>query len=297
MTARLALATAALAALAIATVLALAAPRGDAQAPAPPVYVSLGDSLAVGAQPDAQGRDRDTTHGYVDVVGARLARDHPGLKTIKLGCGGATTLTLLRAGSCRPGYGPGSQLQQAERLLKANAGHVVAVTVGIGDNDVEGCVHLNGDIDQGCVRSGLAGIGSRLPVIARRLRAAAGPSTPVAGLADYDQFLAEWLNGAQGRRFAVRSVGVIASLNGLLLRTYKHTGIRLADAGPPFATGRLTTYRRLGRRGLVPLAVERICRLTWACAPPPVGFDDHANANGYRTIASVVLRALGVSSP
>ena len=43
----------------------------------------------------------------------------------------------------------------------------------------------------------------------------------------------------------------------------------------------------------MPLAVRRICTLTWACSPAPVGFNDHANARGYRAIAATVLNAVG----
>ena len=49
----------------------------------------------------------------------------------------------------------------------------------------------------------------------------------------------------------------------------------------------------LAGHGRVPLAVRRICTRTWACSPAPVGFNDHANARGYRAIAATVLNAVG----
>jgi hypothetical protein len=35
----------------------------------------------------------------------------------------------------------------------------------------------------------------------------------------------------------------------------------------------------------LPLDVERICRWTWMCTPPPLGPDIYANTAGYGVIA------------
>jgi len=42
----------------------------------------------------------------------------------------------------------------------------------------------------------------------------------------------------------------------------------------------------------VPLNVLRACQWTWACAGPPVGFDIHANTDGYGIIAETFLEEL-----
>ncbi|MDX6658504.1 MAG: hypothetical protein QOH62_3297 [Solirubrobacteraceae bacterium] len=276
--------------------LAPAAPvlRTAAKSASPPRYLALGDSLAAGMQPDSRGRDRPTSEGYVNVLGSALARDEPGLRTLTLSCGGATTTTLLQGGaSCQP-RGQAGQVQRAERYLAAHP-EVTLVTVDIGDNDVEPCVNIgNGDIDRACVQRGLARVRRNLPVIARRLRAAAGPSTHVVGLVDYDQFLSLWLKGSAGQAAARRSVSVIRSLNSLATSIYRTAGLTVADAGARFATEDFTHQRLLPGVGQVPLAVYRICTLTWACGGrDPIGWDDHATAAGYRELAAAILDALG----
>jgi lysophospholipase L1-like esterase len=263
-----------------------AAPQHARTTSGPPVYLSLGDSLAAGSQPDATGNDRPTPQGYASVVGQRLAKVYPGLQTRRLSCGGARTGSLMNGGeSCRD-RGEPSQLVQAERVMAHES--VPLVTVNIGDNDVESCLHFNPpSVDAGCVSRGRAEVGRNLPQIARRLKAAAGPHTAVVGILDYDQFLALYGDGRQGRRVARRSVRIISSMNALMASIYRRAGVLVADAGPRFATTDLTTQRRG-----VPLAVDRICRWTWACSAPPIGHDDHAKPHGYQVIAQAVLDAM-----
>lgn len=274
------------------TVTGVVPAAGDGAATSPPraTYLSLGDSLAAGFEPDAHGRDRPTAQGYADVLGRRLRRVHPNLRTIKHSCGGGTTTTLLHGRGC-PTAGTGSQVEQAERLAGEDA-HVVLITVNIGDNDVEGCLHADGrGIDAACVRAGRTSIRRNLPVIIGRLRAAA-PGAALVGIVDYDQFLAWWLHGARGRDLARRSVRVIGDLNALVAGIYRSAGVRVADVSEEFSTNDLTTRVRAPGLGVVPRAVARICAWTWACTPGPAGFDDHANAKGYRVIAQAVLEAL-----
>lgn len=263
-----------------------AAPQHAPTTSTPPVYVSLGDSLAAGSQPDANGNDRPTAQGYASVVGKRLAKVYPGLQTQKLSCGGARTGSLMNGGeSCRDRNEP-SQLVQAERIMAHR--NVPLVTVNIGDNDVESCLHVNPpSIDTACVSRGRAEVGRNLPLIARRLKAAAGPHTAVVGILDYDQFLALYLDGGQGRQVARRSVRIISSMNALMASIYRREGVLIADAGPRFRTTDLRTIRHG-----VPIAVDRICRWTWACSDPPIGNDDHAKPHGYQVIAQTVLDAL-----
>jgi len=264
------------------------APTGAASAEAP-AYLSLGDSLAAGSQPDEKGEDGPTDQGYADAIGRRLAKVHPGLRTIRLSCGGARTSTLIQGGAgCQP-KGEPSQLVRAERYL-ARHSDVPLVTVDIGDNDVEGCISvLPPAVDARCVQAGRERIGRNLPLIARRLKAAAGPRTQVIGITDYNQFLALWNDGPQGRAVARRSVGVIGSLNTLMRDIYRREGIKVAEAGRLFASEDLTTMRTVRGLGRVPLAVERMCRWTWACSDPPIGHDDHAKPAGYGVIAQAVL--------
>ena len=264
-------------------------PLREVRATDPPAYLSLGDSLAAGSQPNADGEDGPTRQGYADAIGRRLARVHPGLRTVRLSCGGARTATLMHGGAgCQPTGEPG-QLVRAERYLAAHA-DVPLVTIDIGDNDVEGCISvLPPAIDGECVRDGRERIARNLPLIARRLKAAAGPRTQVIGITDYNQFLALWNDGPRGRAVARRSVRIIGSLNTLMRDIYRREGVEVAEAGRRFASEDLTTMRRVPGLGRVPLAVERICRWTWACSDPPIGHDDHAKPGGYAVIAQAVL--------
>jgi lysophospholipase L1-like esterase len=252
-------------------------------------YVSLGDSLARGWQPDSSGHSHSTLQGYVDVVAAALGKTQPGLQSIKFGCPGETTRTMIAGGSCH--YAAGSELAQAEAFLKAHRGSVSAVTVNIGDNDVEQCL-AHARIDAACVNRELVNVRARLPQIVARLRAAAGAQVPIAGLTDYDQFLSYWLDGPSGQSLARRSVGVVDRLNRSADLIYKRGGVRVADATRAFATLDLTHLVSLRGHGRVPLAVQRVCLWTWACSPPPIGANDHANATGYRVLGQVLLAAL-----
>ena len=280
-----------------AAVLASSAAPARAPADARPYILALGDSLAAGDQPDPRGVDRPTAQGYVNMLARRLARAYPGVEAVNLSCGGATTRTLLTFPGCHPDLGPGAQVDEAERVLAARPGAVL-VTVDIGDNDVERCIHTDGrGVDRACVQRGSASLARHLPLIARRLRAATPARVPVVGLTDYDQYLALWLDGAGGRADARASVPVIDALNRQIASIYATAGIPTASAGDLFATDDLKTPRSLPGHGVVPLAVERICRWTWACSGPPVGHDDHANPTGYRMIAQAVLDAVARPRP
>jgi lysophospholipase L1-like esterase len=263
-----------------------------ASQPAAPLYLALGDSLAAGMQPDAQGHDRPTKQGYVDVVARSLVRSHPGLQIRTLSCGGATAVTLLHGGSdCQPHGEPG-QLERAEDILAAHP-QTALVTIDIGDNDIEACIDDDhGTVAGACLKRGESQMRRNLPEIASRLRAAAPPGTPVIGLVDYDQFLSLWLQGAKGRAAARRSLGIIRALNGLATSIYQQAGVRVADASGRFATDDLSDRRRLPGHGSVPLAVYRICTLTWACSPAPIGHDDHARPAGYYQLAQSILDVL-----
>src|SRR5215472_9152549 len=133
-------------ALALAGVLAAvvagcsAAPRSAPARHKPPVsyYLALGDSLAVGVQPDAVGTSVETRSGYADQLYATLRRSHPGLRLVKLGCPGETTATMMKGGICP--YSGGSQLAAAVSFLRAHRARVSLVTIDIGANDADGCV-------------------------------------------------------------------------------------------------------------------------------------------------------------
>src|SRR5207248_8778535 len=97
-------------------------------------YVSLGDSLSVGFQPH-QGRAASTTRqGYVDDLFKIERRKFPGLRMVKLGCAGESTLTISTDPSaCSYGLFA-NQLQAAAAFFSAHRGQIGFVTIDIGAN-------------------------------------------------------------------------------------------------------------------------------------------------------------------
>ena len=75
-------------------------------------------------------------------------------------------------------------------------------------------------------------------------------------------------------------------------RLYREAGFRVAHVDSAFHTYDTSRTATLaGQEGRVPVAVAEVCRLTWMCAPAPVGPNIHANATGYRLIADAFLKA------
>jgi lysophospholipase L1-like esterase len=263
-------------------------------------YLSLGDSLAQGMQPDAAGITLDTTQGYADQLYALERRRIPGLTLVKLGCGGETSSSFL-SGRGNPdalilGCNPpgGSQMAAAERFLTAHRrrGEVAMLTLDIGANDLVGCV-TGANVDVGCVIRGSERIEANLPVIMRRLRRAAAPGTPMAAMTLYNPFLQLYLDPPDQEE-ALTINGYARNINQALVRLYrtsKFSVARVDEAFKAYDTAHTTTLA--GQPGRVPVAVAELCRLTWMCAPAPVGPNIHANRAGYGVIAAEFARAFG----
>ena len=264
-------------------------------------YLSLGDSLAQGMQPDTAGLTVDTDEGYADQLYAIEQRKIPGLKLVKLGCGGETTTSFLTGKGnsgdalllgCNPAGG--SQMVAAERFLRAHRhrGEVALVTLDIGANDIDGCVG-EGSIETTCVISGAEHISANLPVILRRLRRAASAGTPMAAMTLYNPFLQLYLTPAD-RGEAIASDGYARRVNEGLARFYRAGGFRVAHVDTAFRTYELSRKTNLaGQRQPVPVAVAEVCKLTWMCAPAPLGPNIHANRAGYGVIARAFAAAFG----
>src|SRR5215469_12913800 len=101
-------------------------------------YLSLGDSLAQGVQPNKAGVSVETNEGYANQLFTALHSSNPTLKLVKLGCPGETTGTMIKGGICT--YPAGSQLKQAAKFLSSHKGKVQLVTIDIGANDILPCV-------------------------------------------------------------------------------------------------------------------------------------------------------------
>lgn len=269
---------------------ALAA-RHTTTASAHTYYLSLGDSLAQGVQPNSSGQSVETKQGYPDQLFAGLRLGNPTLKLVKLGCPGETTGTMINGGICS--YTEGNQLAAAAAFLTSHPGKVQLVTIDIGANDLNPCLALS-DINQivQCLQGVFPTIQANLTTIMSTLRTAAGSATPIIGMAYYDPELADWLQGTPAaQQLAEDSVALAQGFNSLLGGVYRHFSAKVANVYKSFHTGQFKARVTLPAFGRVPKDVGYICMYTWMCAAPPVGPNIHANKLGYGVIASTFLNA------
>jgi len=283
-------------AAAVAVLATAAAPPGTASRHSPrprPVisyYLALGDSLSRGVQPDRAGASLPTSQGYPDQLYAMLRPGDPGLRLVKLGCSGETTTTMIHGGICA--YPGGSQLSAAAAFLRAHRGRISLITIDIGANDPNSCIaHPTLSNAASCIGSRIPGVIGGLATILRTLRAAGGSKVRIIGMSYYVPELAQWRNGLAGRALARFSERLAAGYNYLLARAYAAAGVRVADVAGAFRTGDFAGIAARPGLAAVPRNVAEICSLTWACAPPPRGPNQHANAAGYRVIAQAFRRA------
>lgn len=246
-------------------------------------YVSLGDSLAAGYQPTGS-----FDQGYADQLFTALQAKISGLRHVKLGCSGETTLTMTTGGVCS--YPHGSQLNEAVIFLQRHKKSVALITIDIGANDVY--CSITRPLDMRCITDASTAIETNLPSILTVLRAAVGPGVPIGGMNYYDAFLAFWLQGEGGRAAATDSRQAFLKFNDTLETIYKAAGSPVADVEGAFSTADFATKVLSPDFGTIPLNVARICQWTWMCVPPPLGPDIHANIEGYGVIAGAFLKVL-----
>jgi lysophospholipase L1-like esterase len=278
---------AALAVMAAAVLTACSSPPAAKHPPPSSYYLSLGDSLSQGVQPDAAGASVETGQGYPDLVYATLLASHPALRLVRLGCPGETTQTMMHGGICH--YSAGSQLAAATAFLRAHRGHVFLVTIDIGANDLEDCGNQPGITQLASCIGQLPKATASVAAILASLRAAAGPGVRIAGMNYYLPALAEWRSGLLGRATAELSEKFAVAYDDLLKRAYGQAGITVANVFGAFETTNFGDPVTVPGIGSVPRNVARICQWTWECAPPPRGPNQHANAAGYRVIADAIL--------
>jgi len=257
-------------------------------------YLSLGDSLSRGMQPDSAGTMIPTGEGYANQLYAQLRPGDPGLRLVKLGCSGETTTTMINGGKCR--YPSGSQLAQAASFLRGHRGEVSLITIDIGSNDLD--ADLNACESRSsfaaimsCLGRGVPGLLANLTKIMTTLRSAAGSQVRVIGMSYYDPMLTQWRYGVLGQTEARLSEQIVSSLNRLLAGVYQAYGARVANVFGAFDSADFSGSVNLPGFGAVPPNVAAICRWTWDCAPPPRGPNIHADTAGYRVIARAFLSA------
>lgn len=284
--------------LALVALLALALLPAAARAATPPTqyYVSLGDSYASGYQPSVVGPGRNTRNGFAYQVPAVAAARGYRLKLVNFGCGGATTVSLLQRPGCPTlalgpdgrEYPTSTQLAAAERFLRANRARTALVTVSIGGNDVTACARAADPVS--CVVTAARNVKTNVTAIAKRLRRAAGPRVRIVGTTYPDVILGAYLDGGAARALAEQSVVAFRSIiNPALKDAYATARGRFVDvtaaSGSYTPLDQTTTLRPYGT---VPVAVARICELSYFCARG----DIHLRTDGYRLIADLVAGEL-----
>jgi lysophospholipase L1-like esterase len=287
------------AAIAVATAVATVAMGGAAPALAAQrtqttthtYYLSLGDSLAQGVQPNSSGESVETNEGYPNQLYTALKQTNPDLKLVKLGCPGETTASMISGGICT--YSKGSQLKQAVAFLARHRGQVQLVTIDIGANDLNPCVVLP-TLKQiaECLAKVLPQTVTNLTKIMTALTTAdgSGPVPTIIGMNYYVPELAEWLEGTTSARAIARASATLGLAFGNELSTvYTDFGAKVADVYDAFHSSHFKPMVSTPAFGTIPLNVAYVCSLTWECAPPPVGPNEHANILGYGVIANTFL--------
>ncbi|MEU6356210.1 GDSL-type esterase/lipase family protein [Streptomyces sp. NPDC047072] len=250
-------------------------------------YISLGDSLATGYQPDV---DKDTSVAYTDQLYKQLKQREPGLEHIRLGCTGETTESLIKGGKCD--YpGATSQLDAALKAMAEHNGKVAYVTIDIGANDIRACVSATGSIDSACLSKAGQSIASNLGQITGALSKAGSKGTQFAGATYYNPVLAAWLLGDAGQKSAKESASLVSAANSAISQVYAATGFKAADVAGAFSSDDFDHLVNVPGYGEVPTNVAKICQLTWACTKQ----DPHPNAAGHKVIADAFAAVLPAS--
>jgi len=269
---------------------ALASPVAKAGGTTTTFYLSLGDSLSQGVQPNSMGVSVETNEGYPNQLATALRQTNPSLRLVKLGCPGETTATMIRGGICK--YAAGSQLAQAVRFLKQHAAQTQLVTIDIGANDLNRCVALPtiARIAK-CLGKVIPRTVTRLGRIMARLRSAYPTPGTILGMSYYVPQLAAWLQGTTaGQQLARAGVLLGGIFNNDLAGVYTTFNTPVANVYAAFRTKDFKDLVKTPAFGTIPLNVATLCSYTWMCAPPPVGPNEHANVLGYGVIANTFFK-------
>ncbi len=242
--------------------------------PTPPadarLVLGLGDSLAAGYQP-GRGDVRDTA--YPARFAQLLTTRGTPTAVVNLGCSGETASSMVDGGRCT--YPRGSQLAQAEAELRAREGHVAAVTLDIGANDVLSCLDRGG-VDPGCASEAVGSAAAGVDTILTRLRNAAGPGVPIALVLYYDPFQVVPVITAENKA-AIHEQW--QHLNTALATKAAPHGATVVDLGAVFGTD---------STGSAPTTDSPVCQLTWMCTQG----DFHLTDTGAEKVAQAIGDAL-----
>jgi lysophospholipase L1-like esterase len=262
---------------ALALVMTTAAWAGE-----PRYYLALGDSLAVGVQPNATGQLKSTSQGYADDLHVLFRTFLPDLQLVKLGCSGETTSSMIDGLQSPCSYPAGSQLRQAVAFLQSHPNRVALITIDIGGDNLLGCLRLNSPIDPNCIVTATLRAADDLAAILSTLRTFA-PGVLIVGMNYNNPLVAAAVFGQAGRTLAALSVEATTAFNHALELVYDALQVPVADVAAVFRTN--TTSVNAVNVGIA-------LTWTWMGAPPPRGPDVHPNAIGYLAITSAFVRTI-----
>jgi lysophospholipase L1-like esterase len=264
--------------------------------PAPKWYVSVGDSYAAGWQATGSHAGHTTRNGFAYQLTSEASDKGYDLELRNFGCGGATTTSILESVGCpQAALGPGAtpyptktQAAAAVDFIRAHPDRIGLITVSIGGNDVTKCATEANPVS--CVAGAISSVKTNVTKLVQELRDAAGPDVPIRGITYPDVILGEYLSGSSGKQLASLSVTAFKTLiNPALSTAYSSVGGQLVDVTK--ATGAYTPLSQtttLAPYGTVPVAVAKVCNLTYYCQYK----DIHPRTDGYKIIADLLLESL-----
>jgi lysophospholipase L1-like esterase len=261
------------------------------------ILLSLGDSYSVGWQELPGGKQGSTRNGPANQLVPLAAARGWHLKLVNLGCGGATTTSMLTASAvgCDPqALAPGaanypnkSQTQAAVAFIKSHPNQVKVVTISIGGNDVDGCP--TEPDPTGCVKANMPTAIKNLTKIVKQLRAAGGKQMRIIGSTYPDVELGLWVHptvlGPNTLALVPGSISAFKDeINPGLKKAYDTVGAAFVDVTT--ATGAygpfyVTTEAPFGQ---IPVPVAKVCTLTFFCDG---SFNIHMKTPGYHIIAQL----------
>jgi lysophospholipase L1-like esterase len=261
-----------------AATLGTAAPAAAQLDASPHYYLSLGDSLAFGYQPDlvaAGDLNAADYRGYAEDFAAM----RPHLTLVNYGCPGETSGSMLTGGCPWPGTlhdsygGAPSQAAAAVAFLRAHPGQVDLISIDLGSNDLLALVDKckSAPDPRACITAGvpatLATLASNYGTLLAQLRALA-PNARIV-LFNYYNPLALTLPGSD-------ELAAIAST--VVVQLAAHFNATVADA-----------FRAINHEAGSPAETAFVCSRTWECT----SFANiHPTDLGYRALAVALLHAL-----
>lgn len=248
-------------------------PRGHAY------YLSLGDSLAFGYQPNLVARG-DTNPAHYRSYAEDYAAITPRLSLVNYGCPGETTGTFL-TGRCpwtaplHDSYGAAtSQLAAATAFLQAHGSEVSLVTLDIGSNDllalVSRCEAGPADQVQACLVSGLPAVLGTMAVNITTILQTVHQLAPNARVVLFNLYNPLALQ-------MPTSDQLLALVNQQLAQVATANGARVADAFSAINIKAGSTAEKVS-----------LCLLTWECTSYQ---NIHPNTLGYVALTAALTRS------